>query len=307
MIAKILDEHRRRLSRLAEKRGVAQLRKLYDQALAELERKLHALARGMDSSFSAHQLRVFIAQIRQGQHLLAKRMLGELGDISKEAQVESLRGLSDSLHRLEKHFTGADVVLNIDEAARFQGIIDGRRQSLLRAHETSMANYSAEVVTRVEDQWALSLVQNETTTQAVQRVMDTADLNFWRAERIVRTETAFAAGAANYDGMIEAGKELDDLWMQWSEYVTDDGVPRDDRVGEDSIAMNGQVAKVGEWFTFPSTMPDGESVPKSCEKMIGQTWDFPPNRPNDRSVLLPFRKSWGEPGWQWKSGRRVQV
>jgi len=306
MISQVLNEHRRRLARLAERRGVAQLKHLYDRARAELESKLARASRGVDT-FTVHQLRVFSAEIRQGQMLLAKHMTGELGDISLEAQTEALRGLSRDITRLEKHYSGADITLPIDEAARFQGVINGRRESLLRAHETSMARYTANVVTEMEDQLSLSLVEGEAPSATIARVMDASETTWYQAECIARTETAFAFNAASADGMRELAVDLGDLMMRWVEYVSDDGQPLDKRVGEDSIAMHGQVVKPGENFVFPHTMPDGSAVPDELEHFIGESWAFPPNRPNDRSTISPWRAHWGIPAWQWRNGQRVDV
>lgn len=304
-----MDEHRRRLDRLATRRAVAPLKKLYDSAVTDLVAKLRRL-RGQKDTFSAFQRRALLAQVRAGQITLARRLAGELGDVSEEAQTEALQGLSRDLNRLEREFTGATVPLAIDEASRFAGIVDKRRTSLLKMHATSMARYGANTVGKVEEQLALSMVQSENTGEAIDRVEETIDGQWWQAERIVRTETAWAYNATHYDGIRDAARELGDLRMRWTEYVNDTTyAPLDDRVGVDSIAMHGQVAAVGSEFVMPPRAPhadaDGNTaVPQS---LVGMRWAFPPNRPNDRSVILPWRPHWGIPGWEYRGGRRVNL
>lgn len=302
-----MDEHRRRLDRLATRRAVTPLKKLYDQAAAELTGKLRRLKQ--KDTFTAFQHKAVLAQVKQGSITMAKRLAGELGDVSEEAQTEALAGLGKDLRRLERTFTGASVPLPIDEASRFAGIIDKRKTSLLKMHSTSMARYGSHVVKEVQDQLALSMVQGENTGDAIDRVEDTIHGEWWQAERIVRTETAWAYNASHHDGILEAVAELPDLRMRWTEYVNDTTyAPFDDRVGVDSIAMHGQVADAGGEFVMPPTAPhpDAKGRTRVSESLVGERWAFPPNRPNDRSVILPWRPHWGIPGWEWR-GRRVNL
>ena len=308
----ILDEHRRRMIRLADRHGVANLKKLYDDAQAELERRLHEVARRYGNSFTAHQHRVFLAQIRQGQSVIARRLAGALGDVSREAQVDSLRGLISDMTRLERKFTGAAVALPVEEASRFRGVIDGRRQSLLRAHEASMANYGAAVVASTEDALGLSLATGENASEAIDRVMDVTTGEWWQAERIVRTEVLGAFNATYYDGLAATAEEIPDIMMRWVEHVDDTTyTPLDDRVGDDSVALHGQVAPVGGVFTFPETMPGGGPVnPKTLERMQRDYpggWMFPPNRPNDRATLSAWRPHWGVSAWRCVDGQRIPM
>jgi hypothetical protein len=294
---KTLEVSRNRLNRLAADRNVSQLKGLYDTAQDELHAKLQRTTPGRKEDFTAHQQRIVLAQVRQGQAVLSRRMAGEQGDLTRQAQVDSLRGLGSMIGKLEQKFTGADVPLPIDEAARFWGVVDKRRTSLLQQHKTSMASYGKRVVGAVEQNLALSLVQQETTEEAIDRVRKVAGNEWWQAERIVRTETAWAMNATHADGIAEIAEEVDDMYMRWTEHVTDDGEPMDNRVGADSIAMHGQVTRPGGLFT----MPDEEGV---SDSLVGMRWAFPPNRPNDRAVLSPWRPDWGGLAWTFNGRRR---
>lgn len=298
---KILVQHRNKLAYLAERHGPARLKKMYDKAQGELVDKLRRIRPGREGSFTVQQQRTTLAQVKQGQALLSRRMAGAVGDISKQAQVESLRGLGESIGKLEKIYTGAEITLPIDEAARFWGIIDQRRTSLMKAHEASMDAYGTRLVGKVEEQLGLSLVQQETMVKAVDRVQDVLENEWWQAERIVRTECAWASNATAVDGMREISKEVDDLYVRWNEFVDDDFEPLDDRVGLDSIAMHGQVARPGGYFTMPDMTPGGEDVPES---LVGRTWAFPPDRPNDRASVSPWRPAWGGVAWLYDGGDR---
>jgi hypothetical protein len=167
-----------------------------------------------------------------------------------------------------------------------------------------MARYGTRLVGQMEEDLALSMATGESVDDAIGRVQDRAGNEWWQAERIVRTESAWAYNVTQMDGTAAVAKDVPGTWLRWTEHVSDAGVPLDDRVGEDSLALHGQVAAPGGLFTMPPATPDGKLVSPS---LVGQSWQYPPNRPHDRAVVLPWRSEWGSPGWQWKGGRRVPV
>lgn len=306
----VVEEHRARLNRLIDRRGVAQLKKLYDAAADVLERRLAGTIGRPTDSFTSTQQRSLLAQVKAGQADISRRLSRALGEATLDAQTESLRTLITNVERLDKKFLGASTRLPLEEAARFRGVIDRRRSSLLRAHDTSMARFGARAIQKIEEALSLSLATGETGGQAIDRVRQQTDIEWYQGERIVRTEVAWAYNATHADGIAAARNELPDMMMRWSEHVDDATYePLDDRVSVDSIAMHGQLAAPGGAFTMPPTAPksgaEGTTIVPSA--LVGQRWTHPPNRPNDRAVLAPWRPDWGVPGWIWRGGRRVPV
>lgn len=295
-------EHRKMLDRLSERRGVERVKRLYDRGVAELTARLRKEIRaGKGDSFTAHRQRIVLAMLRDGVHHLTRRMAGELGDVSRDAQVDGLGLLNESIVKLAKNFEGAEIVLPTEESARFAGVIDKRRSSLLRQHETSMRNYGTKLIGAMETDTAQGLLNGETNDQVISRIEKTAGNEWWQSERIVRTETAYALNATHADGLAAAAQELSDLEMRWCEHVSDaTDEPLDNRVGEDSVILHGQVARPGSLFV----MPPGADVGRS---LAGGTWPFPPNRPNDRAVLAPWRPGWGIESWRLVNGRREDI
>lgn len=307
-------EHRRLLDRLLDRGGVARLRPVYDRAEAELAAKLRRLSRGgRGASMTAHQARIALSQVRDGQARMAAAMAHGLGEVSRDAQAESLGSLASSIAKLERRYRGAEVVLPVTESARFQGVVDGRRTSLMRAHRTSMARYGARLVGDMEDEISASLLQAETVDEMVARVASVAESEWWQAERIVRTETAWAYNATAVDGAKEAAEEIPGLLVRWNENCDDEtGEPLDERVGVDSIAMHGQVTDPGGLFTMPATAPhpalgDKKARTAVSDDLVGRSWEFPPDRPNDRASVDPWHPDWGVPGWRYADGRRAPV
>jgi hypothetical protein len=295
----VLDQQRQ-LERLVRSNGLAPIRKLYEGMFAEVARKLGASQVG---SFGHLQIRGMMAQIQLGLASVQRQAAGALNDAAFQTALASARSALEGVARLERHYTGAMVPLPLLEAARLNGLVQGQTSSLLTAHDRSIARYGIRLVGRMESQLGAALVAGETSTQAIDRIRATADLEWWQGERIVRTELAYSASASARAAIEEQSEDLDgDLWMRWTEHVSDEGSPYDDRVGVDSLAMHGQVAPPGGYFTQPASAPGGDPVP---EGLVLRTWAHPPNRPNDRGVLAPWRAHWGVPGWIWRGGRRV--
>ena len=301
----VVAEHHARLERLAEHRGVARLRRIYDDAQADVQRSIKGLVRGRrGSEFTAHHKRMVMAQLIHGQAYVAKRLGAELGDAARDAQRDVLRALARDVSRLEAKFSGHAPVLPIEDAARFAGVIDKRKTSLLVQHKESLNNYGARAVAKMEDALSHTLLVGEGQGQAIDRISDIVDGEFYQVERIARTELAWAANATTADGLQSVAEVVPDMMMQWREMVSDGGQPLDDRVGVDSLALHGQVARPGGMFTTPARSPDGEAV---SDSLAYEEIAFPPNRPNDRATLAPWRSHWGIPGWRWAAGRRVPM
>lgn len=291
-------ENQRTLQRVTVS-GSARMKKLYDRAQAELAGKLRREVRaGRPASYTTDRHRVVSAMLQQGQRVLTHRLTGELNAVSREAQEQGVQSATEVLGKLSRDFDAVDPILPTEEASVFQRLVDARQSSLLRQHEASMNRYGAELVTTMEDQLSLSLLQDETPLQAIDRVQSAADNQWWQGERIVRTESSWAFNLGHHDAFKEAQTEIPDLWMRWSEHVSDeDGEPLDDRVADDSLHLHAQVAPAGGRFRLPQA-----AAPDVSAKLMQATWEAPPNRPNDRAVLQPWRKDWGVPGYQLVGG-----
>lgn len=294
--------HRAALDRILDQRSVAGLRKFYDGAQAELARKLNTLIRtGRKETMTYMQLRQMLEQVKIAQAEIAKQLASGLAPAAREAQTEGVRQVARTYVDLEQKFTGATITLPLEEAATFQGLIEKRSPSLIRSIDSSFKRYGAVVTSQIEKELALSLATGETPMDAIGRVERAASINWWRAERIVRTEMAGAFNSSHVASTEALAAEVDGVFLRWCEYVDDKtGRPLDARVAPDSLALHGQVVRPGERFVMP---PD-ERV---SAKLWGKTYTQGPNRPNDRSVTMPWRAHWGTPGWQWKGGKRVPM
>jgi hypothetical protein len=325
-VREVLEIHERAAQRLIETRGVTAVRRLYDQLEAELARKLDALVReGKGDRFTAAQARGLLAQVRAAQLAAIPRASSLLGEQSREAQIASVRNLVREVTVQEAEFNGATVVLPIEEAAQFAGIIDADRASLLRVHRASFTRYGSAVVDAVQQRLSVVLATGGTALDAVRAVQDETGAQFWRAERIVRTEMSFAYNAAHMRGLEASRDLLPDMGGRWTERVDDfTGQPLDNRVAADSLVLHGQVARpVG--LDAGRLLPDAKQIDTTLggeaplggwemprdnrvnAKLWGRRYSQPPNRPNDRSRVVAWRASWGRPGYVVRGGERVPI
>lgn len=288
----------RRLDQVVATGGIAPVRSLFGEVSSQLERDLAKLPGGTfdDARKRSAALQVRAAILRLNQ---ASATIAEKGSI--DAQLAAVQELATQVQGLERDFRGTVVPVPLLEGARFRGLAANRATSLLTQHRASMARYGAGVIGDVEGVMARSLIGNESTTDTIDKIAVTIDGTRWQAERIHRTEQAWSYNAGHVDGLVTQATTLPDLMMRWSEHVSDDGAALDDRVAVDSLAMHGQLATPGGLFTQPPAAPDGEQVP---DGLVLQTWAHPPNRPNDRAVISPWREHWGVPGWTWQGGAR---
>ena len=298
----IVEEQQRSLQQLVQGVGVGPVRRMYTDLLDAVTAKLRLAS---PRTFGQAQAQGMLAQIHMAMARLVRESAGVMGDAAYRIGMTSARNMLNGAQLLENEL-GVDAVgpMPLLQIARLHGIVQGQVSSVMRLHPTTMARYGASVVQSMEQQIASGLATGATHTQMIDRIQQTADLRFAGAERIVRTElSATYNGTARGVADAQAAELGGDMWTQWTEHV-EGGVPLDDRVGNDSLAMHGQVAPPGAAFTQPPTSPRGKEV---SESLVGQQWMHPPNRPNDRAVLTPWRQHWGIPGWRWIGGRRVRV
>lgn len=306
--ARAVAIHRQRLEKTVTAASAAKMKKVYDEAQGHVLAKIRAGVKGgRKDSFTVHQSRIVLAQLRQGQVIVAKRMSGDMEPLTKKAQETSLNGLIEDVTKLHKHFTGAEITLPIEEASIFADVIEGREASLLEMSVGSMQRYGVSIIEKVQKELALNLLEGKSQSDTYEDVAELIDGEWWQGERIVRTEMAYAFNATHADGIEESSKEIPELMQRWEEHCDESGAPLDNRVGVDSIAMHGQVARAGEAFFMPDDAPfaDAKGRTEVPDSLVGLSWDFPPNRPNDRAVLAPWMEDWGVPGWEYKGGRRV--
>lgn len=297
-----LKRNRATLDRVLDRRSVLSLKRYFDKAQDELERQLFVMARSVGAApMTPLQAQQLLLQVHIAQQIVAQKLHEQFVPVSEEVQVEGVRETDRTIGVLNLALMGLAVTLPLTEPTVLRGLIEKRKGALAQSNEASFKHYGNVLINTSKEQVALSLAMGETPMEAIERVRRGLDDTWWQAERIIVTDTAKAFNTAHADSIIEAGKDLRDLKKRWTELVDDaTGRPFDNRVGKDSMVLHGQVTSMDGVFVMP---PD----PTVHRSFWNQTYFQSPNRPNDRSVTMPWRPGYKIPGWEWRDGQRVDI
>lgn len=290
----ILAQNRRDALSLVQRAGVDRTRLVLENAERELVQRL-ALLRPGTPTFTGEQMKAALAQIRQVLLELRAGMQKSLVDGALLAADRAAGDTVDYLGRVDSHFRGVGTQpIALDEAAMFEQARVGARSSILRRIGSSGDGVpgapAAEQAAKmgILDRYGLNTIGS--FEEVLQRGLLTrkpweavkADIvgsspflqgkpAFW-AERIVRTELMGAYNRAGWEANREADDQLGDMVKILSATF-------DDRTGADSFAYHGQIRRPDEAF----------------EAWGGLYYQHPPNRPNDREIVVPHRISWPLP------------
>ena len=297
-----------RADRVMDRSARAPARSAFNQVVGDLGRALRESERGqLSTGANASVIRRINSVATRHITQITNRLGEELDIATRQSLEESLQGLVRFAGRVNG---GASL-----EDARMRDLIEQRRASIVAARQTALLNLrnrlSDRVFIRLVD---TSLTENAQVRDMLASVTDELEQNWWQIERVIRTESSFAYNSAQVDGVRAMAQQHPGMMLRWTELIDDaTGQPFDNRVAADSFAMHGQVAPVGGVFTMPPSLPRTSPIKKQrgkrspIERLVGQSWSHPPNRPNDRAVLTPWMPDWGIPGWIYRNGRRVNL
>ena len=281
---------------LAQRVGVARTRKLLEAADADLrKRMLSAMLGPGRRSFTYEQMKSALMQVRHVLAGLRTDLKGVLTVGADEAADNAVGGIVDYLGRAQREFGVGHQPLALKEAAMLDAARGGAQASILRRIASSgepvegadeephpaklgvLDRYSVETIGVFEDEMQVGLLARKPLDEVRDTLIEKSP--FLRAkpaswaERIVRTEMMGAYNRAGWEATREADEQLGDMVKILSATF-------DDRTGADSYAVHGQIRRPDEAF---------------------QSWfglyQHPPNRPNDREIVVPHRVSWPLPGY----------
>ena len=288
----ILAANRRDAMELVQKMGSRNLRRVLARSEVDLVQRLATMR--PTSTFTRANLETALIHVRATLKDLRAGIKQTVVDGAKPAAEYATQGTINYLNGMEQSFKGvATQPLALDEAAMFEQSVVGARSSILRRLGSSGTGApgaaAAEVPAKmgILDRYGLNVIgdfeQTLTTGVLGRKSWDEvkADLigqspflqgkpAFW-AERIVRTEMMGAYNRASWESNREADDQLGDMVKILSATF-------DDRTAADSYAVHGQIRYPDEAF----------------ESWFG-LYQHPPNRPNDREIVVPHRISWPLP------------
>jgi hypothetical protein len=284
----ILRRSRQQALDFAGKAGADRMRHILMKAQRELEQRLRQ-AEGLTGpgtgSFTATQLRATLAQVRDVLRATAlPAMHADIVDVGKMAAERAAQSTIEYVRASDLAFKGMTRPLAIDQAALFERSIAGTEASILRRIGSDpkdprqpgvLQRYGMNTVGAFEDVLQTRLLAQtpwaDVRNQLIAESPFLQDKPLYWAERIARTEVMGASNRASSESITLLGDQVDDM-------VKVNSATFDSRTSADSYAVHGQIRRPNEAFDswFGSFM-------------------HPPDRPNDRSVVVPHRLAWPFP------------
>lgn len=295
--AQILQANRERAQRMRKEVGTKRTEALLQSAIADLTKRLGDKKPSADEPFTLVRMQSTLAQLRDVVRTLKLGMGKTLLDAAAIAAETEAQELLRYMEAAEKKYTGIGQPLALNEARITERAVAATESSVLQRIASNadhpgqpgvLDRYGNAVIANIEDELRLRLVTQKPWAEVREAIigrsgfLQQAPLHW--AERIVRTETMAMHGRAALETIAEAQAELPDMVKILSATF-------DTRTAADSYANHGQIRRPKEAFDtwFGSMMA-------------------PPNRPNDREVVVPHRIAWPIPkALEWKSDGDVRA
>jgi hypothetical protein len=284
----VLKRSRERALDYAGKVGEAKMRRVLERAQRDLERRLRE-AEGLGgpggASFTAAQLRATLAQVRDVLRVSALPMMrDDILDVGKMAAEAATQSTVEYVRAADAAFTGLARPLAIDHAALFDTAVAGTEASILRRLGSNpndprqpgvLQRYGMNTVGAFEEVLQQRLLAGASWADTRNKLIAESPFLqgkplYW-AERIARTEVMGAHGRSSSESIGMLADQVDDM-------VKVNSATFDSRTSADSYAVHGQIRKPNEAF----------------DSWWG-SFMHPPDRPNDRSVVVPHRLAWPFP------------
>lgn len=270
----IADNHLEAIGDL-EERESKRVMKTYRRVRQDLRDRLDALSgSGKDDTFTAQRLRGAMMQVDLALAEMTKDLNDDMNTSSEEAAGVGVEHLIKEISKWNKKFTGAVIPINLNAVE----IATKTSNFLFNQRESSLLSYS----NYIRGQFARTLTDATVEQASFGDIVTRMGRFFlgeeWRLQRIVRTELHNVYSKGKMNGML-------DLWGEGEGEIPDLKKtlfhPMDHRTGKDSrrLAQNNPIVPIDEPFVETST---GKEL----------IYMAPPNRPNDRAILIPFRDEW---------------
>jgi hypothetical protein len=303
--SQILKINRLQALALADRVGQAEVKKILRQATEDLSRRLDsAIHTKASSPTTIREMQATLGQLRDLVTAVSRNLGRATVKTGKDAAEAGASALYDYMSVAQKAYGLPSRPLAIREAFMFSRAVSGAETSILRSLATKqeesekksedpdpdageqvppqmmrkegvLSRYSMETIGQFESILQNGILTGEAWADTRAKLVDRSPFlqgapASW-AERIIRTETMRAFNRSGWESIRAADDELGDMCKILCATF-------DDRTGWDSYQVHGQIRMPDEAFEWAEGF-----------------YQHPPNRPNDREVVLPHRISWQIP------------
>ena len=272
----IIEQTIQRVSRLEEKQANFLLKR-FKQIRQDLRDRLDVIS---GETFSAQQLRGTLVQVDLAIAAIVNGLSQDIRPGAEELSITGARDMVTEMTKFDRHFTGAVIPLNIDTA------LVGQETSnfLINRYDASLKAYGESLRASITSNLTNLSLQNAPLEKVIAKLGRFFIGEEWKLRRIARTElhNMYNIGKMNTMQRLKE-TEVPDLKKTMIH-------PMDGRTGDDSkqLAEENPIIDIDKPFVFifRRKLASGEIKEERREFMA------PPDRPNDRAVLVPFRPSW---------------
>lgn len=242
---------------------------IYKKALSDLVLKINTASSG---SFSEAKMKVALEQVKASLKVIEAQSLKRVRNSSKLMVRQSVGDSIHELNSLEKRFKGVWTQIPFDAVE----LSLDKNTYLFNSYISSLNSYNQSLRSSMESRLSSSIVKRESYTQAAMSLgVDLGGFEEWKIARIGRTELY---GVYNKSKMVSFGKIRDKFVPGLKKTVV---IPMDGRTSEDSKYLKklNLIIPIEEDFVYEW-------------KDQKRRFTAPPDRPNDRSILVPVDESW---------------
>lgn len=256
---------------------------LFRQVRRDLQDRLLTIPEG---TFTENQLNITLIQIQAAIQAIKLDLKDQLQDSSRIFADKGIEDLTREIEFFSKKFEGNIHPINIDRIL----IAQESTNFLINKHDASIDAYAEALRSQITSNIVQSMAMRESSDRTVSRIVNQVGKFFmgeeWKIQRIARTELSNIYNFSKMRTMTAIKEDnLPDLRKSLMH-------PFDSRTGEDSkqLAKLNPIVKIDQPFVFVYTrkLASGEVRKERRE------FQFPPDRPNDRSILVPYRTEWGK-------------
>jgi hypothetical protein len=224
-----------------------------------------------DNTFTEAKLETILRQLEIGIEALEARMRNDLVEASTFIQEQGLEDAVKEVNSLEKKYNGVNQLVPLESIL---ASVDPNTY-LFNNYTSSIQSYNQDLRAGMQNVLTQGLIQRKSLTQVVADMEMLMRSDTWKVQRIVRTELHQIYNVSKMSGFGEIKKQfVPDLKKSLVH-------PMDDRTAEDSkeLAAKNPIIDIDKPF-----------VQHYNGKRL--TFMAPPNRPNDRAILIPYRESY---------------
>ncbi len=265
---KLIERHIRRIVGLEN----VEARLLMNHYKDARKRIMSDLLASRADSFTEEKLNILLAQIDNGIRFLNIQLKNQTRDGFDFAYEQGVEDSTSEVNLFNKKFSSADeMTIPVDIIL----LSTNRRIILLNQYMSSIESYNESLRNKIQRELTQGLIAKTPYSTLVGNISNHMVDDEWKIHRIARTELHNIYNISKMDGLTKIKENyLPNLQKTLIH-------PMDARTGQDSIELAEQ---------NPIVDIDKPFIQKYNSKVY--RFMAPPNRPNDRAILVPYRAVW---------------